>query len=536
MTGPDSNHIFLTDGTVSVSYGELYSIFEKWSLQPELEAIVAHKKKSPKNELQTNSSIDCKHANIVGLVAGKNVVNPLLLAFFWLKKIPVMMLPEKATTHEYQHFISSVAPALLVLPAVEHPIIELVQKNYPGIRLLDSRKMLSFLKNPVNKPHNAQPDMFSEISLNFSIQTVKRQDRPHQTHATDPSEVFGYFFTSGSSGNPKCVPIKRRQIISSWSAFNSNIKLERGDLWLHTLPLNHIGGASIITRSILSGSGLFLPKETDAASIADILAKQKTVVGLSVVPTQLKRILDLGNIAVSDKFKAVLLGGGPADPELIRSALKAELPVIPSFGMTETAAQCLAVPFSEWRTAPAGTCGKPLLGVEARLAPFQNDEDSLNEQAQLLWLRGPQIFDGYKAQQQSGPEFDSNGWFCTGDYARIDTNGYYFIEMRRSDRIVTGGENVNPAEIEHVIRESNILDVDFAVFAIKNHEWGQIVALAVTNPKTSVQITPELLKKHLASKISTYKIPKRVFCVDNIPRTETGKIKRFELSARFDRD
>src|SRR5690606_29010776 len=156
----------------------------------------------------------------------------------------------------------------------------------------------------------------------------------------------------------------------------------------------------------------------------------------SLVPTQLQKVIMNSTFQVHSKFKCILLGGGPIPESTIETARSRGIPVIPSFGMTETTAQCIAVPFPEMNSAPLSSCGKPLEGVEIQIRSVNSDEIDLNNPC-LLWVRGSQIIKQY-LNKNDNQSFDEDGWFNTEDFAEIDLDGFVHIQMRRTDRIVSG--------------------------------------------------------------------------------------------------
>jgi O-succinylbenzoic acid--CoA ligase len=339
-------------------------------------------------------------------------------------------------------------------------------------------------------------------------------------HGTEDIDLFAVLFTSGTSAEPKIVPLSRGNILAASHAASSNFSMESHEFWIHTLPLNHIGGISIVTRALIGVHGIHLLDKLDYGDLARTISSCHDVVGASLVPTQLRKLITLSDLSVHPQFKGILLGGGPVNPSDIETCKRLRLPVTPSFGMTETAAQCLATPLNTWDLAPAGTCGLPLPGVEIQLRADQQDAGS-----SLLWVRGKQVFSGYGNTDKTDA-FDQHGWFCTGDFATQDEDGYYFIQMRRSDRIVTGGENVNPIEIEQHIEALNLLNGDFAVIGLPDPDWGQSVTLVTTDTTLpSIEFIREALRKSLVA----YKLPKTSHIVQKLPRTAAGKIKRHEL-------
>jgi O-succinylbenzoic acid--CoA ligase len=196
-----------------------------------------------------------------------------------------------------------------------------------------------------------------------------------------------------------------------------------------------------------------------------------------------------------------LLGGGRIPPELIRRCAERNLPVVSSFGMTETNAQIISVPLDRWRDAPDGTCGRVFEPNEARIVDG------------VLELRGPQLGD--------------DGWFSTGDYARMDADGWIWIETRRTDRIVTGGENVDPEPVEEALRRvGGVLDA--AVVGVDDPIWGQRVEAVIVAEET---LSDDDILTALKSELPAYAVPKRITRTSALPKTDNGKLKRAGIRA-----
>lgn len=425
----------------------------------------------------------------VAIVTNRSARSVLAIASCWLLERPIIPLPFRATIQEYDHYLSVCDIGYLIAPE-DHPIVaHLPNLNLGGTEWVDVN---TFNLNEVTEiePSNAE---------------------------FNPDKLFGYFFTSGTSGKPKTVPLRRKHIIAAVKSSSSNFDLDTDEMWAHTLPMHHIGGISIIMRALLHGFGIRLLDKFDPQQFANMQKVEDSVAGISLVPTQLKRLLAVPNLQIPARFKGILLGGGPIDKTVINKCITVNLPVSPSFGMTETAAQCISGVISEWKVTPQGSCGRPLPGVQAELRP---DETGFS----MLWLKSAQIFEGYLNSEEATTTFDQNGWFCTGDYARIDPNGYIFIEMRRTDRIVSGGENINPLEIEAIIKSIFAID-DIAVVGLPDSEWGQRLVLVVAKSEK----IPQDFKKKLTGRMSNFKIPKEVYRVHEIPKTAAGKIRRQEL-------
>jgi len=346
---------------------------------------------------------------------------------------------------------------------------------------------------------------------------------------SDPESRFGYFFTSGSSGRPKVVPLKRRQMLFAAEASAANFKPDPDRYWLLCLPLNHIGGISIILRSILYGSAIFRMDKFDRHQIRNFLSENKLFQVASLVPTMLRRLLDDPLFQLHLEFKAVLLGGGPLTIDLIELSLQRGVPIVASYGMTETCAQISANPMLQPRGVyfPKKSVGKIFEPNSVQLRDPETGKVLPRNEVGELWLKGPQVIDEYLNPALNERAFDQNGWFKTGDFGHLSRQGQLFIKDRRTDRIITGGENVDPAEVEAALNRLPGIRKS-AVFGIEDPEWGQkVVALIVSEQGKSPdkENIRDSLKKHL----SGFKIPKEFHVVESIPESSMGKILRNKL-------
>ena len=292
-------------------------------------------------------------------------------------------------------------------------------------------------------------------------------------------------YTSGTTGRPKPVDLTYGNFHASAVASAANLGVQADDRWLCCMPLFHVGGLSILTRSVINQTEAVIHDGFDADRVASALAEDHITL-ISLVPTQLSRLLDLGVSA--PHLRAALVGGGPIPPHLLEQT---DLPVIPTYGMTETCSQV-------WT-------GKPLPGAEIANGPGGE-----------LLIKGPMVAPGAIAD---------DGWLHTGDRGRIDEQGNLTVEGRLADTIVSGGENVSATEVEEALVSHPAID-DAAVVGREDDEWGQAVhAFVVVVGDTSD------LDAHLRERLAGYKVPKRIEAVEAIPRNAAGKILRGRLPA-----
>lgn len=354
-----------------------------------------------------------------------------------------------------------------------------------------------------------------------------------ESPSSDTEKRFGYFFTSGSSGRPKVVPLVRRQILFATSASTINFQPGPNKYWLLCLPLNHIGGISIILRSILYGSAIFRMDRFDEHQIRIFLSENRLFQVASLVPTMLMRLLDDPVFQLHLDFKALLLGGGPVAQELINRALERGIPIVSSYGMTETCAQIAANPMLQPRGMyyPKKSVGPIFEPNKVQIRDPESGKPVPANEIGEIWVKGPQVINEYENAGLTARSFDADGWFKTGDTGYLNRRSQLFIKNRRSDRIITGGENVDPIEVEAAlnrlpeIRES-------AVTGLTDPEWGQKVVAALV-PTSGGTIDLSTVANSLKKQLSGYKIPKEIRIVDKLPKSSLGKIQRGELPGLF---
>ena len=338
-----------------------------------------------------------------------------------------------------------------------------------------------------------------------------------------PNQVATVLFTSGTTGRAKKVPLTFDN--HSASAVASALRLGRhdDDHWLCCLPLCHIGGLAIVLRSVIYGTSFELCRGFEATRAVELLATRRITLA-SFVPTMLHRVLATRTGLFDTDLRALLIGGGPIRGEALRQARKRGLPVAPSFGMTEAASQ-LTTLSPEAPEHRLDSAGRALRGVELHIQGRGGLTASPGEPG-MIWVRGPMVSETY---------LDNNerpGWYCTGDVGAVDEQGFLSIHHRLTERIVTGGENVDPGEVEEVLREvPEVLNA--AVVGIDDEQWGQIVAAAVA---VGDGLSPQIvgaLQAHCRQTLAGFKIPRRWKVVDELPTTAAGKLRRTSIRELF---
>jgi o-succinylbenzoate---CoA ligase len=318
----------------------------------------------------------------------------------------------------------------------------------------------------------------------------------------DMDDVHCRILTSGSSSAPHAVGLTYGNHL--WSAVGSgfNIGVQPDDRWLCCLPLSHVSGLGIAMRSVIYGTTAVLHDGFEADRVAAALAEDGITV-VSLVTTMLVRLLEAG--ADLSGPRAILVGGGPVPEEPLEEAIGRGATVVQTYGLTEAASQVTTLAPADARRK-LGSAGRPLLTTHLRILDGE------------ILVQGPTVAPG---------RADADGWLHTGDLGRIDEEGFLYVEDRIDDLIVSGGENVVPAEVEQVLlRHPEVSDA--AVIGRDDPEWQQAVTAVVVLEDGS-EATPDELRRHCASSLADFKVPKRVELAAALPRTPSGKLMRRAL-------
>jgi O-succinylbenzoic acid--CoA ligase len=317
-------------------------------------------------------------------------------------------------------------------------------------------------------------------------------------------------FTSGTTGRPKGAVLTRGNQLASARATAAVLPLAPGDRWLASLPFFHVGGMSIVQRCLLSGACVVLP-ESFAAADLDRAIEHEGVTHLSVVDATLGRILEArSGRPLPARLRAVVVGGGPVRDALLDACPQA----LATYGLTETCSMATLVrpgsPEAQRRTA-----GPTLPGIDLRIA-----EDGVIE------VRGPIVMRGYLDDPEATDAAIRDGWLRTGDLGELDADGSLRVLARRDDLIVSGGENVYPAEIEHALRQHEGV-ADAIVIGVPDPQWGQVPLAVVVLRHPG---TPDL-RAFLEPRLARYKLPRIVYA-EEIPKLANGKPDRVAVKAR----
>ncbi|MBA2949418.1 acyl-CoA synthetase [Streptomyces himalayensis] len=351
--------------------------------------------------------------------------------------------------------------------------------------------------------------------------------------ALHDDDLAALMYTSGTTGRPKGVMLTHGNIW--WNAVNvdSVVDTRPDDTNLAVAPLFHIGGLNALTlRTLLRGGTVVLRRTFDPARCLDDLVRHR-VDSFFAVPAMFAALAHTPGFAEADLsgLRAVVVAGAPVPPQIIREyAARHGVLLQQAWGLTETAPFATYLP-PGLTLDKAGSAGAPMPYTEVcLLAPGSGAKISAPEVRGEICVRGPNVTPGYwNNPSATGKAFDDAGWFHSGDIGYRDSDGFYYVVDRIKDMIISGGENVYPAEVERVLADfPGVMEV--AVIGVPHAKWGETV-LAVLTCKPGVEPTLEEIREFGGLHLARYKLPTRVLIIEELPRNGSGKLDKPALSA-----
>ncbi len=342
---------------------------------------------------------------------------------------------------------------------------------------------------------------------------------------------FAIIHTSGTTGRPKAAVLTHGNIFHSALGTALKLDVRNNERWLCVLPLYHVGGLSIILRALIYGAavefGPTAPFDVDGTNRA---LSDNPVTIVSLVPTMLQRLLDARTRPWNPKLRIILLGGEAPSAELLARCAAEALPVATCYGMTETASQVVtALPEQVYKKP--GSMGAALMSAQVRIVD-EAGEDAAPDVAGEVLVKGGSVMRGYFNDPAATANALRDGWLHTGDIGYLDEDGDLFILQRRDDLIVSGGENIYPAEVEAALRQHPAV-AEAVVLGLQDADWGQRAA-AVIETRAGQSLSSADVVAFARERLAGYKVPRRIAFVEALPRTASGKAQRREARKAFD--
>ena len=354
---------------------------------------------------------------------------------------------------------------------------------------------------------------------------AKQQAAQFKAVARGSEDLAAILYTSGTTGRSKGAQLCHRNLHSNTEVLRDFWQFEEDDVLLHMLPIYHTHGLFVACNllAMVGGSMIFLPK-FDADKALSFLPQATTMMG---VPTFYTRLLNEERFTreASQHMRLFISGSAPLLAETHKSfAARTGKQILERYGMTETN-MSTSNPYDGERIA--GTVGVPLPGVELRIADAKTGKSVPDGEIGIIELKGDNVFTGYwQMPEKTKESFRDDGYFITGDMARIDEHGYIVIVGRDKDLIISGGLNVYPKEIESIVDELEGV-IESAVIGAPHPDFGEaVVAVIVAADKT---LNEESVMEFLADKMAKFKQPKAVFFVEALPRNTMGKVQKVTL-------
>jgi fatty-acyl-CoA synthase len=374
----------------------------------------------------------------------------------------------------------------------------------------------------------------SEFTVGKRLEDVMPQYPPQGPEIKGSSEdPLLMLYTAGSTGKPKGVPLKQTNLFFNAINWIIDLGITKNDYSLTIIPLFHIGGHMLWTLPhLIVGAKVLLQRRFSPEKSLQLLAQEK-ITNTYFIPAMAKMVLALPNWKDYDLSSVRFIGaGGEAVPEKISKAF-AELgiPILNSYGLTETSDGTSTIRPYDAADKPANCIGKPLTLTDIRIVDSEGRDVGAGSEGEILH-RGPSVVDGYWNRPLESQKAFRDGWLHTGDVARMDEEGFVYFLGRKDDMIVTGGENVYPAEVEEAILSYEKV-ADVAVLGVPDEKWGQTI-MAVIAPKSGTMSEAEMAE-HLRARLASFKQPRIIRFVDSLPKIGSGKIDRVQIKSKYSR-
>jgi len=500
---------------MKINIGEIMS--RRAVLSPNKEGLVCEDVRQTFSELNTRANrlaqamkaLGVGHGDRVGILALNEPEYYDML--FGLGKIGAILVPVnyRLAGPEMEFILSDCDAKVFVFGQEYFEVVDSFRNNIPA------KELIAISDKPPNWAKSFET-LVSEAS----------SDEPEITGGDD--DTLTILYTSGTTGKPKGAELTHSNYF--WASVTMGVTLgDLGDTVLVALPLFHIGALGGVPMFVHRGIRTVLLRSFDPKRFLELIEEEK-VNGFGSVPALLSFLKVVPNFDKYDwgSVNIILVYAAPVPVTLLKEYAEAGIEVRQLYGLTE----CCTGTVLDAKNAisKAGSCGHPFFHIDVRLVDDQGRDVGPDELGEVL-LRGPVVMKGYWNQPEATAETIKDGWLFTGDIAKKDKDGFLYIMDRKKDMIISGGENIYPAEIEDsLLAHPKIQDV--GVIGYSDDQWGESVK-AVVVVSEGEKLTEDELIEWCQGRIGRFKIPKKVVFTDSLPRTPTGKILKRVLRDQF---
>lgn len=437
-------------------------------------------------------------------------------AFWAAGKSGIILVPlgTRSTAHELHQILADCRPRCLMYSTRYETLAKELQQLVP------------FESSIALDAEESSPEALSYAE---SIARVHPDPLPTRIQ---PEDIFCMLYTSGTTGRPKGVMIPHRQI--AWNAYNTVVswQLRQSDRVQVYTPMYHAGGLTVFMTPLFAiGGSIVLHDGFDATEVLQALRNYKCTIFFGV-PTIFKMLLDSPEFTSFDcsHLRWCASGGAPLPLQLLSAYQERGVIFRQGYGLTEVGVNCFAMSDEDSRRK-AGSVGKTMMFTEAKLVAPEGNQVATNEVGELC-LRGPHVCAGYWNNPAATAQvLDSEGWFHTGDLARCDEEGFFYIAGRSKDMIISGGVNIYPAEIEKELLEHPAI-AEVSVIGTTDEKWGEVPVAFVALKPHAITSDVELIE-FLRPRINKIKLPRHVIFTKTLPRNAYGKVLKLELQEQL---
>ena len=487
-------------------------------LTPYLEGLVCDDIRRTFADLNTRANQLARAMQKLGVQAGERVAVLALNEpqyfdlFFGLGKMGAVLVPVnyRLAGPEIQYIVSDSGAKVLVFGKEYAETVDSIRSEIPAA------KLVALYDDPPKWAQSYEELLHAESGEEVDL-------------VGGGDDVLSILYTSGTTGRPKGAMLTHDNYFDTSVTMLSTLGWS-GDTFLVALPLFHIGALAGVPMFIHFGQRTILLRSFDAKRFLELLSEEK-VTGFGSVPALLMFLKLVPEFEKYDwsSVNLVLVYAAPVPVTLLKEYEAAGIEVRQLYGLTECTGPASVID-AEHALSKAGSCGLPMFHTDIKLVDDNGREVAPGELGEVI-IKAANVMKGYWNRPEESAKTIKNGWLYTGDLAKKDEDDYLYILDRKKDMIISGGENIYPAEIEDILLSHPKIQ-DVGVIGIADQKWGEAVK-AIVVKKAGVELTEEELINWCKDKIGKFKIPRSVEFTDSIPRTPTGKILKRELRAQY---